>query len=49
VRVSIQGRLKEYHAVTENDALERNSAVKVLDVSGSQLVVAALKLTGDTD
>ena len=40
VRVSIQGRLKEYHALTDGDALGRNAVVKVLDVTGSQLVVA---------
>ncbi len=48
-RVLIQGRLKEYHAVTDGDALQRNSAVTVLDISGSQLVVAAYRHTGDTD
>ncbi len=37
--VSVQGRLKEYHAVTDGEALSRNTAVTVLDLSGSQLVV----------
>ena len=39
VRVSIQGRLKEYHAVTDGEALSRNTTVTVLDLSGSQLIV----------
>jgi len=42
VSLSLQGRLKEYHAVTDGRALERNSPVTVVDVSGSQLVVATL-------
>ncbi len=37
--VSFQGRLKEYHAVTDGEALSRNTTVTVLDLSGSQLVV----------
>ncbi len=37
--VSVQGRLKEYHAVTDGETLNRNTAVTVLDLSGSQLVV----------
>lgn len=41
VRVSIQGRLKEYHAVTDGGALSRNALVRVLDLAGSQLVVAS--------
>ncbi len=44
VSVSVQGRLNEYHAVTDGDALSRNAPVTVLDLSGSQLVVAALVL-----
>ena len=40
VTLSIQGRLKEYHAVTDGEALTRNTPVTVLDVAGSQLVVA---------
>lgn len=39
VRVSIQGRLKEYHAVTDGEALSRNTSVIVLDLAGSQLIV----------
>jgi hypothetical protein len=39
VLVPIQGRLKEYHAVTDGEALTRNSAVTVLDLAGSRLVV----------
>ena len=39
VSVSVQGRLMEYHAVTDGEALQRNSAVTVLGFSGSQLVV----------
>ncbi|MCH8140102.1 MAG: NfeD family protein [Proteobacteria bacterium] len=39
--VSVQGRLKEYHAVTDGEALSRNTAVTVLELSGSQLVVGA--------
>ena len=48
VRVPIQGRLKEYHAVTDGEALDRHTSVIVLDVSGSQLIVASSqKYTGD--
>ena len=39
VRLSIQGRLREYHAVTEGAALPRNAAVIVGAIEGSQLVV----------
>jgi hypothetical protein len=39
VSVSVQGRLKEYHAITDGEALERNFSVTVVDVLGSQLVV----------
>lgn len=42
VSLSLQGRLKEYHAVTDGRELLRNSAVTVVDVSGSQLVVATM-------
>ena len=42
VMISLQGRLKEYHAVTDGETLNRNAAVTVLDLSGSQLVVGAL-------
>ena len=42
VSLSLQGRLKEYHAVTDGRALARNSPVTVVDVSGSQLVVATM-------
>lgn len=41
VLVPIQGRLKEYHAVTDGEALPRNAVVIVNAVAGSQLVVAA--------
>lgn len=41
VVVKIQGRLKEYHAITDGDALSRNAAVVVVDLAGSQLVVEA--------
>jgi membrane-bound ClpP family serine protease len=40
VMVPIQGRLKEYHAVTDGEALTRNTVVTVLEITGSQLVVA---------
>jgi hypothetical protein len=40
VLVPIQGRLKEYHAVTDGAALPRNAVVTVHAVAGSQLVVA---------
>lgn len=40
VNVEIQGRLKEYHAVTDGDALARNASVVVVDLTGNQLVVA---------
>lgn len=42
VRVSVQGRLQEYHAVTDGAALKRNAAVTVLDIAGSQLVVGSV-------
>lgn len=42
VSLSLQGRLQEYHAVTDGRSLQRNSPVTVVDVSGSQLVVATL-------
>lgn len=42
VTLSLQGRLKEYHAVTDGRALVRNSAVTVVGLTGSQLVVATL-------
>ena len=42
VSLSLQGRFKEYHAVTDGRALNRNSPVTVVDVSGSQLVVATM-------
>ena len=41
VMVPIQGRLKELHAVTDGEALDKNSAVRILDFSGSQLIVAS--------
>lgn len=40
VTISIQGRLKEYHAVTDGAAIARNQSVLVVDLSGSQLVVS---------
>ena len=42
VSLSVQGRLKEYHAVTDGRELIRNSSVTVVDISGSQLVVATI-------
>ena len=42
VSLSLQGRFKEYHAVTDGRELQRNSPVTVVDVSGSQLVVATM-------
>jgi membrane-bound ClpP family serine protease len=41
VTLSIQGRLKELHAVTPGDALVRNTSVRVTEVEGDQLVVEA--------
>lgn len=41
VSVSVQGRLLEYHAVTDGDALARSSSVRVVGLFGSQLVVAS--------
>jgi len=43
VMVTVQGRLKEIHAVTDGDALEKNSNVVVLDLSGGQLIVGKLE------
>ena len=40
VSLSVRGRLQEFHAVTDGGALQRNSAVTVVGLSGSQLVVA---------
>ena len=48
VSVSVQGRLMEYHAITDGDALRRNSAVTVLGFAGSQLVVGHPTTAGDT-
>ena len=44
VTLSLQGRLKELHAITDGRQLDKNTAVIVLDLSGGQLVVAALKV-----
>ena len=44
VSLSIQGRFKELHAVTDGETLAKNSAVTVVDFSGSQLVVEAMKI-----
>ena len=41
VSISVQGRFKEYHAVTDGEALSRNTPVTVLDFSGSQLLVGS--------
>ncbi len=40
VSVSVQGRLLEWHAVTDGGALDRNMSVTVVGLAGSQLVVA---------
>lgn len=48
VSLSVQGRLMEYHAITDGGALKRNSAVKVLGFSGSQLVVGNATTADDT-
>ena len=42
VTVAVQGRLKEFHAVTDGAELSRNTPVVVLEVLGSQLVVAGV-------
>lgn len=39
VTITIQGRIKEYHALTDGDSLPKNTPVTVLDVLGSQLIV----------
>jgi len=39
VSISLQGRLKEYHAITDGDALSRHTQVTVRDLIGSQLLV----------
>ncbi len=41
VMVSLQGRLKELHAVTDGKELPRNTSVIVLDLAGSQLIVGS--------
>ena len=40
VSVSVQGRLLEWHAVTDGGALDRNMSVTVVGLAGSQLIVA---------
>lgn len=40
VSVSVQGRLLEYHAITDGGPLTRSSSITVVGLSGSQLVVA---------
>ena len=40
VRVSVQDRLLECHAITDGNAPDRNSAVTVAGLAGSQLAVA---------
>ena len=42
VSVSVQGRLLEWHAVTDGGALDRNSSVTVVGLAGSQLIVAGV-------
>ncbi len=42
VSISVQGRLLECHAVTEGEAIPRNTSVTVLGLAGSQLVVARM-------
>lgn len=39
VSVTVQGRLKEYHALTDGEQISKNSTVIVLEVLGSQLIV----------
>ena len=39
VSVSVQGRLLEFHAITDGKAIPRNSSITVLGVAGSQLIV----------
>ena len=41
VSIAVQGRLMEYHAITDGEALKRNAAVTVLGLAGSQLVVGS--------
>ena len=48
VSVSVQGRLMEYHAITDGEALKRSSAVTVLGFSGSQLVVGNATVAVDS-
>ena len=48
VSVSVQGRLMEYHAITDGEALRRNSAVTVLGFAGGQLIVGHATTAGDT-
>ena len=40
VSVSVQGRLQEFHAITDGGTLKRNSSATVLGLAGSQLIVA---------
>lgn len=40
VMISIQGRLKEYHAITDGAEIPKNSSIVVNELSGSQLVVS---------
>ena len=48
VSVSVQGRLMEYHAITDGEALRRNSAVAVLGFAGGQLIVGHATTADDT-
>lgn len=40
VMISIQGRLKEYHAITDGEEIPKNASIVVDELSGSQLVVS---------
>ena len=48
VSVSVEGRWHEYHAVTDGAALARNSAVTVLGLAGSQIIVGTAESADTT-
>ncbi len=48
VSVSVQGRLHEYHAITDGAALKRNAAVTVLGFTGSQIIVGTAESADTT-
>ncbi len=42
VMINIQGRLKELHAITDGEALAKNTSIIVDDITGSHMLVSKL-------